>query len=144
MNALKQRPPPSGRWEIARAAHTSLILPSMTSASCETIWRAVTALQLDDKCPSACLPTPSLPASVLERVQKVVCVDMLSALNVPASSTASRPGRPSFSRHYGRSVGKDHRTLRHSGIRSPQARARTQPPPSADHPPPPHPSPRKP
>ena len=61
------------------------------------------------------------------------CLDLYPALNVPASSTASRPGRLSFSRHYGRSVGKDDRTRRHSGIRCAQARERPQAPHSGGH-----------
>ena len=35
-------------------------------------------------------------------------LDLYPGLNVSANSTASRPGGLSLSRHYGRSVGKDH------------------------------------
>src|SRR6202045_4838338 len=64
--------------------------------------------------------------SLLPGLEERWCLDLYPALNVPASSTASRPARLSFSRHYGRSVGKDDRTRRHSGIRCAQARERTQ------------------
>jgi hypothetical protein len=37
-------------------------------------------------------------------------LDLHPGLNLSANSTASRPGGLSLSRHYGRSVGKDHRT----------------------------------
>jgi transposase len=60
-------------------------------------------------------------------------LDLYPALNVPASSKASRPGRLSFSRHYGRSVGKDNGTRRHSVIRCAQARERTQAPHPGGH-----------
>src|SRR5208337_1757558 len=50
------------------------------------------------------------------------------------SSTASRPGRLSLSRHYGRPVDKDHRTRRHSRIRCAQARERPQAPYFGGHP----------
>ena len=66
-------------------------------------------------------------------VEERWCLDLYPALNVPASSTASRPGRLSLSRHYGRSVGKDNRTRRHLGIRCAQARERTQAPHSGGH-----------
>jgi len=45
--------------------------------------------------------------SLLPGLEERWCLDLYPALNVPASSTASRPGRLSLSRHYGRSVGKD-------------------------------------
>jgi hypothetical protein len=51
-----------------------------------------------------------------------------------ASSTASRPGCLSLRRHDGRSVGKDHRTGRHSRIRCAQARERPQAPYFGGHP----------
>ena len=54
--------------------------------------------------------------SLLPGLEEHWCLDLYPALNVPASSTASRPGRLSLSRHYGRSVGKDNRTRRHSGF----------------------------
>ena len=60
--------------------------------------------------------------SLLPSLEERWCLDLYPALNVPASSTASRPGRLSLSRHYGRSVGKDHRKGRHSRIRCAQAR----------------------
>ena len=62
--------------------------------------------------------------SLLPSLEERWCLDLYPALNVPASSRASRPGRLSLSRHYGRSVGKDHRTRRHSRIRCAQARER--------------------
>ena len=49
--------------------------------------------------------------SLLPSLEERWCLDLRRALNVPASSTASRPGRLlSLSRHYGRPVGKDLRT----------------------------------
>ena len=72
--------------------------------------------------------------SLLPSLEERWCLDFYPALNVPASSTASRPGRLSLSRHYGRSVGKDHRTGRHSGIRCAQARERPQAPHFGGHP----------
>ena len=45
--------------------------------------------------------------SLLPSLEERWCLDLYPALNLPASSTASRPGRLSLSRHYGRSVGKD-------------------------------------
>src|SRR5208337_4662749 len=45
--------------------------------------------------------------SLLPSLEERWCLDLRPALNLPASSTASRPGRLSLSRHYGRSVGKD-------------------------------------
>src|SRR5260370_3295079 len=41
------------------------------------------------------------------------CLDLSPALNVPASTTASRPSHLSLRRHHGWSVGKDHLTWRH-------------------------------
>src|SRR5271166_3184546 len=72
--------------------------------------------------------------SLLPSLEERWCLDLYPALNVPASSTASRPGRLSLSRHYGRSVGKDHRTGRHSRIRCAQARERPQAPYFGGHP----------
>src|SRR5208337_4666690 len=72
--------------------------------------------------------------SLLPGLEERWCLDLYPALNVPASSTASRPGRLSLSRHYGRSVGKDHRTRRHSRIRCAQARERSQAPYFGGHP----------
>src|SRR5260370_22172392 len=62
--------------------------------------------------------------SLLPGLEERWCLGLYPALNAPASSTASRPGRLSLSRHYGRSVGKDNRTRRHSGIRCAQARVK--------------------
>ena len=45
--------------------------------------------------------------SLLPSLEERWCLDLYPALNLPASSTAGRPGRLSLSRHYGRSVGKD-------------------------------------
>ena len=72
--------------------------------------------------------------SLLPGLEERWCLDLYPALNVPASSRASRPGRLSLSRHYGRSVGKDHRTRRHSRIRCAQARDRPQAPYFGGHP----------
>ena len=72
--------------------------------------------------------------SLLPSLEERWCLDLYPALNVPASSTASRPGRLSLSRHYRRSVGKDHRTRRHLRIRCAQARERPQAPYFGGHP----------
>src|SRR5580693_3096527 len=72
--------------------------------------------------------------SLLPGLEERWCLDLYPALNLPASSTASRPGRLSLSRHYGRPVGKDHRTRRHSRIRCAQARERPQAPYFGGHP----------
>src|SRR5208283_2819981 len=72
--------------------------------------------------------------SLLPSLEERWCLDLYPALNVPPSSTARRPGRLSLSRHYGRSVGKDHRTRRHSRIRCAQARERPQAPYFGGHP----------
>jgi hypothetical protein len=70
--------------------------------------------------------------SLLPSLEERWCLDLHPALNVPASSTASRPGRLSLSRHYGRSVG-NHRTRWHSRIRCAQTRERPQAPHSGGH-----------
>ena len=64
--------------------------------------------------------------SLLPSLEERWCLDLYPALSLPPSSTASRSGRLSLSRDYGRSVGKDHRTRRHSRIRCAQARERPQ------------------
>src|SRR5271166_1109671 len=73
-------------------------------------------------------------STVYHYLEERWCLDLYPALNLPASSTASRPGRLSLSRHYGRSVGKDHTTRRHSRIRCAQARERPQAPYFGGHP----------
>src|SRR6201997_2895388 len=52
---------------------------------------------------------------------RVWCLDLRPALNVPASSTASRSDRLSVGRHYGWPVGEDDETWRHSRLRRAQA-----------------------
>ena len=66
--------------------------------------------------------------SLLPSLEERWCLDLCPALNLPAGSTASRPDRLSLGRHYGRPVGEDHGTWRHSRIRRAQACERPQAP----------------
>src|SRR5271157_4930095 len=71
--------------------------------------------------------------SLLPGLEERWCLDLRPALNVPASSTASRPDRLSVGRHHGWPVGENNRTRRHSRIRCAQACQRPQAPHSGGH-----------
>src|SRR5271166_1380100 len=64
--------------------------------------------------------------SLLPSLEERWCLDLRPALNVPASSTASRPDRLSVGRHHGWPVGEDDGTWRHSRLRRAQACQRPQ------------------
>ncbi len=61
--------------------------------------------------------------SLLPSLEERWCLDLYPALNLPASSTASRPGRLSLSRHYG---GQSVKTTERGGIRGFDAHKRVK------------------
>ena len=71
--------------------------------------------------------------SLLPSLEERWCLDLRPALNVPASSTASREDRLSVGRHHGWPVGQDDGTWRHSRLRRAQACQRPQAPHSGGH-----------
>src|SRR5260370_1291684 len=71
--------------------------------------------------------------SLLPTLEERWCLDLRPALNVPASSTASRSDRLSVGRHHGWPGGEDDGTWRHSRLRCAQAGQRPQAPHSGGH-----------